>query len=90
MPARTDQAAHLTYQRRPLRDTTSRNAFTKFDAAVSKKYANKLTDFSEEEYRQLEQLDDLFKFLDDIIPLDDVEDFELPKTRGRKRYVSLY
>ncbi|KIK98064.1 hypothetical protein PAXRUDRAFT_824294 [Paxillus rubicundulus Ve08.2h10] len=73
------------FTRRPLRDTTARNAFTKFDAAVSKKYVDKLTDFSEEEYRQLEQLDDLFKFLDDIVPLDDAEDFEPPKTRGRKR-----
>ncbi|KAF9234460.1 nuclear condensing complex subunit [Melanogaster broomeanus] len=76
---------HNIFTRRPLRDTAARNAFTKFDAAISKKYADKLADFSEEEYRQLEQLNDLFKFLDDIIPLDDVEDYEVPKTRGRKR-----
>ncbi|KIJ59925.1 hypothetical protein HYDPIDRAFT_99639 [Hydnomerulius pinastri MD-312] len=78
---------HNISTRRPLRDTTARNAFTKFDAAVTKKYADKLADFSEEEYRQLEQLNDLFAFLDDIIPLDDGEEIELPKTRGRKRYV---
>ncbi|KAF9225668.1 hypothetical protein BS17DRAFT_777480 [Gyrodon lividus] len=78
---------HNISTRRPLRDTTARNAFAKFDAVVSKKYADKLANFSEEEYRQLEQLNDLFKFLDDIIPLDDAEDFEPPiaKTRGRKR-----
>ncbi|KAF9234461.1 nuclear condensing complex subunit [Melanogaster broomeanus] len=87
LPPTLTKAADLTFQRRPLRDAAARNAFTKFDAAASKKYADKLVDFSEEEYRQLEQLNDLFKFLDDIIPLDDVEDYEVPKTRGRKRSV---
>ena len=54
---------------------------------ISKKYADKLSNFSEEEYRQLEQLDTLFKFLDDIIPLDDGEEVEISKMRGRKRCV---
>ncbi|KAH7887136.1 nuclear condensing complex subunit [Phlebopus sp. FC_14] len=76
---------HTLSSRRPLRDTTAKNAFSKFDAAISKKYAEKLADFSEEEYRQLEHLKELFVFLDDIIPLDDGEEIEFPRTRTRKR-----
>ena len=72
-------------QRRPIRDVSARNALSKFDATISRKYADKLADFSEEEYRRLEQLDALFRFLDDIVPLDDGEEVEMPKTRGRKR-----
>jgi len=78
---------HSPFQRRPLRDTAAKNAMSKFDAALSKKYADKLADFSEEEYRQLAALKDLFEFLDDIIPLDEGEEIEMPKTRTRKRYV---
>ncbi|KAH0826784.1 hypothetical protein J3R83DRAFT_5199 [Lanmaoa asiatica] len=49
-------------------------------------YANKLSNFSEEEYRQLEQLETLFKFLDDIILSEDGEEIEIPmNSRGRKR-----
>ncbi|KAL4072446.1 nuclear condensing complex subunit [Scleroderma yunnanense] len=76
---------HNLGTRRPLRDTVSKNAVSKFDTALSKKYAEKLADFSEEEYRQLAALKDLFEFLDDIIPLDDGEEIEMPKTRSRKR-----
>ncbi|KAH7929985.1 ARM repeat-containing protein [Leucogyrophana mollusca] len=76
---------HNLRSRRPIRDTTARNAFTKFDALISKKFAKQLEDFNEEEYRQLEYLKDLFEFLDEIIPEDDGEEIELPKTRGRKR-----
>ena len=65
----------------------AKNAVAKFDAALSKKYADKLADFSEEEYRQLAALKDLFEFLDDIVPLDEGEEIEVPKTRSRKRYV---
>ena len=72
-------------QRRPIRDVSARNALSKFDATISKKYADKLAGFSEEEYRRLEQLDALFRFLDDIVPLDDGEEVEPMRTRGRKR-----
>ena len=72
-------------QRRPIRDISARNALTKFDATISKKYADKLSNFSEEEYRQLEQLEALFTFLHDIIPLEYREEMEMPmKMRGRK------
>jgi condensin complex subunit 3 len=48
-----------------------------------------LEDFDEEEYRKLEQLQELFKFLDEIIPDDDDEVISLDqsKKKGRKRYV---
>ena len=48
-------------QRRLIRVISACNGLTKFDATISKI----LSDFSEEEYRQLEQLE-TFKFLDDM------------------------
>ncbi|KAG6871627.1 hypothetical protein C0992_010585, partial [Termitomyces sp. T32_za158] len=72
--------------RRPIRDTTTNNAFTKFEAAVMKKYAQQLQEFSEEEYRKLEQLEKLFEYVDSIIPDDDEEEIGLdePKRKGKK------
>lgn len=73
-------------QRRPLKDLSSKNAFSKFDAAITKKFEKQLEDFNEAEYRQLEHLKGLFEFLDDIIPFSDDEEDEPPKKRGgRKR-----
>ncbi|KAH9848970.1 nuclear condensing complex subunit [Lenzites betulinus] len=69
--------------RRPPRDTAGKNALVKFDAALSKKYERQLENFSEDEFRKLEELRELFEFLDDIIPDFDEED-EPPK-KGRKR-----
>jgi condensin complex subunit 3 len=57
-----------------MRDTAANNAFTRFDASISKKFEKQLADFNEEEYRKLEELKDLFEFLDGIIPLDDDDD----------------
>ncbi|KAH9922432.1 nuclear condensing complex subunit [Fomitopsis serialis] len=77
--------------RRPLRDTTSQNAFGKFDDALSKKFAKQLEGFSEEEFRQLENLDahggvkSIFEFLDKIEPNDEEEEDVKPARRGRKR-----
>lgn len=77
---------NLLVQRRPLRDTATKNAFNKFAVTISKKYETQLADFNEDEYRQLEYLKELFEFLDDIIPDDDDDDvIELPKRGGRKR-----
>jgi condensin complex subunit 3 len=68
---------------------TANNAFTRFDTAISRKFEKQLEDFSEEEYRKLEELKELFEFLDNIIPEDD--DFvDVPKKKGnaaRKRCV---
>lgn len=72
-------------QRRPPRDTTAKNALAKFETALSKKYERQLENFSEEELRKLEELRDMFEFLDDIIPLEEDED-ELPR-KGKKRCV---
>ncbi|EPS93226.1 hypothetical protein FOMPIDRAFT_1056181 [Fomitopsis schrenkii] len=76
--------------RRPLRDTTSQNAFSKFEDALSKKYAPQLEGFSEEEYRQLENLDahagmkGAFEFIDRF-ELDEEEEDVKPVRRARKR-----
>ncbi|KAI0777818.1 nuclear condensing complex subunit [Trametes elegans] len=69
--------------RRPPRDTAAKNALIKFDAALSKKYEKQLENFSEDEFRKLEELRELFDFLDDIIP--DVDDDDEPPRKGRKR-----
>jgi len=59
----------------------------KFDAAISKRFENQL-ELKEEELRKLKELQDLFEFLDDIIPDDDDELIDPePKRRGRKRLV---
>ncbi len=78
-----------TNQRRPLRDAIGNNALRKFDTSVSKKFEKQLEGFSEEEYRKLAELKDLFEFLDDMIPEDDDDDdWDLPAIkRGKKRYV---
>ena len=50
-------------------------------------YTTQLEAMSEEDYRKYEKLDDLFKFLEDIIPDNsDSEDIK-PKLRGQKRWV---
>ncbi|KAI0634669.1 nuclear condensing complex subunit [Trametes polyzona] len=69
--------------RRPPKDTAAKNALAKFDAALSKKYEAQLENFSEDEFRKLEELRDLFEFLDDIIP--DFDDEDEPPKKGRKR-----
>ncbi|KAI0941839.1 hypothetical protein AcV7_002413 [Taiwanofungus camphoratus] len=74
---------HNLRSRRPLRDTASQNAFVKFDSAISKKFERQLEGFSEEEYRQLENLKGLFEFLDEI-ESDSEEDEKPKKTRKRR------
>ena len=73
-------------QRRPPKDTTAKNALSRFDKAFSKKYEKQLADFNEESFRKLEELKELFEFLDDIIPEVDEEE-EKPKRSSRKRFV---
>ncbi|KAF7354796.1 Chromosome condensation complex protein [Mycena sanguinolenta] len=72
--------------RRPLHDATAHNALKKFDAAIQKKFGKELEGFSEAEYRELQKLQDLFDFLDDIIPEDDDEIIDIDsKKKGKKR-----
>ncbi|KAF9008698.1 nuclear condensing complex subunit [Cyathus striatus] len=72
-------------QRRPLQDVAANKAVAKFDSIISEKFAQQLEDFSEEDYKKLENLKDLFDFLDSIIPEDDEVVEVVPKKRGRKR-----
>lgn len=78
-------------QRRPLRDSVSKNAFVKFNTAIDKKFEKQLADFDEQEYRQLEYLQDLFKFLDDVTPDSDwdEEDAHVKKRGNNKRYTPM-
>lgn len=69
-----------------MRDTVCNTALAKFETTIVKKFARQLEHFSEEEFRKLEELNDLFDFLDSIIPLDDDEIIELdPSKRSKKR-----
>ena len=72
-------------KRRPMKDTTAKNALARFDSVVSKKFETKLANFNEEEYRQLEDLKDLFEFLDEIVPDDSDEDVQSNRGAARKR-----
>lgn len=73
-------------QRRPPREAVAKNSLAKFDATINNKYSAQLEGFSEEDYRKLEYLNDLFEFLDDIIPEEEAEP-EIPVvTKGKKRY----
>jgi hypothetical protein len=74
-------------QCRLIRDVSARNALSKFDMTISKKYADKPAGFSKEEYQRLEQLNVLFRFSDDIVPLDDGEEVESMRTRGQKQWI---
>ncbi|KIJ99866.1 hypothetical protein K443DRAFT_132899 [Laccaria amethystina LaAM-08-1] len=74
-------------ERHPVRDATSKTAFNKFEVMIAKKFEKQLEGFDSEEYRKLESLQELFAFLDEIIPDDDddeVIDIDV-KRKGRKR-----
>ncbi|KAK0220231.1 nuclear condensing complex subunit [Armillaria fumosa] len=75
--------------RQPVKDTTAKNAINKFEATLSKKFESQLANFSEQEYRELDELKELFTFLDDLIPLsddDEVIDVKPKRTRKRRSY----
>ncbi|KAJ7678710.1 hypothetical protein B0H17DRAFT_1334057 [Mycena rosella] len=76
---------HTLNLRRPLYDTIANNAFQKFAANISKKFEKQLEDFDEAEYRKLEELKDLFDFLDEIIPEDDVVVSTDTTKKGKRR-----
>jgi condensin complex subunit 3 len=65
---------HNLRTRRPPRDASAVAALVKFDGALSKRFEKQLEDFNESEYRQLQSLQELFEFLDDIMPLDEDDD----------------
>jgi condensin complex subunit 3 len=78
---------HNLCTRRPPRDASALAALTKFDTALSKRFEKQLEDFNESEYRQLQSLQELFTFLDDIMPLgeDDDGDEEEEISAAKKR-----
>ena len=76
---------HNLRTRRPPRDASALVALVKFDGALSKRFEKQLEDFGEAEYRQLESLQELFEFLDDIVPLDEDEDEEEEASASKKR-----
>ncbi|KAJ7090907.1 hypothetical protein B0H15DRAFT_930352 [Mycena belliarum] len=65
---------HVTFRlirslkRRPIQDGLANKALKRFDASISKQFEAQLKGFNEVEYSKLEELKDLFDFLDDIIP----------------------
>ena len=71
--------------RRPPRDASALAALIKFDGALSKRFEKQLEDFNEMEYRQLQSLQELFEFLDDIMPLDEDEDEDEDPPTAKKR-----
>jgi hypothetical protein len=83
-----NQNSHIVNKHRPLKDTVARNAFIKFETNVMKKFEAQLESMNEEELRQMEGLTEMFEDLDDIIPLDDEENFwiDAPK-KGTKRCI---
>lgn len=56
------------FQRRPIFDITAQHSFIKLDDMISKKFAKQLEGLSEKEYRQLENVKDVFEFLDAVEP----------------------
>ncbi|KAI0030500.1 nuclear condensing complex subunits [Vararia minispora EC-137] len=78
--------AHKLSAARPVRDAGAFSSVKKFDDALSKHYNDQLDSFDVTEYRKLEELTDLFEFLDDIFDSDgDDELVEPPARRGPKR-----
>ena len=53
-------------QRRPLKDVTARNYLIRFESGLAKKFAAQLESFNEDDFRRLEQLKELFEFLDQV------------------------
>ena len=73
----------MSIKRRPLRDATAKAALARFDAVISKRYEAQLAGLSEEEYRGLEYLDELFQFLDEISE-DEEEETPAPRRRAKR------
>lgn len=76
---------HNLRTRRPPRDASALAALIKFDSALSKRFEKQLEDFGEAEYRQLQSLQELFEFLDEIVPLDEDDDDEEDAPTSKKR-----
>ncbi|KAG8963687.1 hypothetical protein FRC00_005396 [Tulasnella sp. 408] len=58
---------------RPLKDTVSKNAFTKFDNALSKTLTEQLEGFNEEDYAELDEIRKRFEWTEDVLADDSSE-----------------
>ncbi|KAG8947483.1 hypothetical protein FRC04_010664 [Tulasnella sp. 424] len=58
---------------RPLKDTVSKNAFTKFDNSLSKTLAEQLAGFKEEDYVELDEICKRFDWAEDVLADDSSE-----------------
>ncbi|KIJ25339.1 hypothetical protein M422DRAFT_38823 [Sphaerobolus stellatus SS14] len=63
------------------KDATTKNAIARFDKAIEKRFAEQLENFNEEDLRKLEDLEDLFSFLDNVFS-DDEDMPPHPKKRA--------
>ncbi|KAJ8516410.1 hypothetical protein ONZ45_g6279 [Pleurotus djamor] len=72
--------------RRPFKEAAIKNAILKFENIFCAKYADLVDGFTEAEYRKLVELEDLFEYLDDVIPLDEGgSDLDVKPYIGKKR-----
>ncbi|KZO96900.1 putative mitotic chromosome condensation-related protein [Calocera viscosa TUFC12733] len=69
--------------RRPVKDTTSRNALVRFQASLNKRYSEQLAGMDEAAYRELESLKDLFDDVFSLVPDEDDEEEATPKPKAR-------
>ncbi|KAH6906768.1 nuclear condensing complex subunit [Coprinopsis sp. MPI-PUGE-AT-0042] len=71
----------------PPRDYYSNQALTKFETNFTTKYKAEIEALESDDYRQLDDLNELFSFLDSIMPDDEEsgDEREGPTTRGKKR-----
>jgi len=75
-------------QLRPPKEKYLRKQLDNFMAYVQNRYAKALETFSELEFRQMEENQELFEFLDDLIPLKEEDlDEEVISVEPRKRFV---
>ncbi|GJJ15062.1 hypothetical protein Clacol_009337 [Clathrus columnatus] len=72
-------------RRRPPKDSVTKNALIKFGKTIEKKFAAQLGGFNEEDFRKLEDLKELFEFLDDVMSDEEGEMPLPPKKRGGER-----
>lgn len=69
-------------QRRPIHDTVAKNALDRFEKALRKKFADQLEGVSEEDFRKLDHLNQLFEFLD---AMPEVDEDEAEQAQPKKR-----
>ncbi|KAJ1311200.1 hypothetical protein OPQ81_009701 [Rhizoctonia solani] len=76
--------------RRPLRDAPTRNAFTKFEASFRKKYSAQLTGMNEAEHAAFHEahIQELQRWIDDVEPDSDVEEFVHPQILSEAKRTS--